>query len=74
MIETKSIYERVRSLIVWLGLTELAWIAYWLLSAHNATVGYVVTVVLWIVVMLAWMALVIYLGPRGSFLKHTRLR
>ncbi len=72
MTETKTFYERVRSLIVWLGLAELTWIGYWLLSSGNPAPGYVVTVVFWIVVMLSWLALVIYLGPRGFFLKHTR--
>ncbi len=32
-----SIYERLRPLIVWLGLTELAWIGYWLLKPGDAT-------------------------------------
>jgi len=32
----------------------------------------VVTVVVWIVAMLAWMVLVIYLGRQGAFLRHTQ--
>lgn len=68
----KEIYERLRPLIVWLGLTELAWIGYWLLSLGDAAPGYVTTVVVWIAAMLAWLVLVIYLGVRGVFLKHTR--
>ncbi len=67
----KEIYERLRPLIIWLGLTELAWIGYWLLSSGDATSGYLTTVVVWIAAMLAWMALVIYAGTRGFFLKHS---
>ncbi len=67
-----EIYERVRPLIIWLGLGELAWIGYWLLNFGDTTPGYISTAVGWLVVMLAWMALVIYLGSRGVFLKHTR--
>jgi len=67
-----EIYERVRPLIIWLGLGELAWIGYWLLNFGDTTPGYIATAVGWLVVMLAWMALVIYLGNRGVFLKHTR--
>ncbi len=67
-----KVYERVRILIIWLGLGELAWIGYWLLNPDDTTQGYMATAVGWLVGMLAWMALVIYLGNRGVFLKHTR--
>jgi len=67
-----EVYERVRPLIIWLGLGELAWIGYWLLNFGDTTPGYRATAVVWLVVMLAWMALVIYLGNRGVFLKYTR--
>jgi len=67
-----EIYERVRPLIIWLGLGELAWIGFWLLSVGETTPGYRATAVGWLVGMLAWMALVIYLGNRGVFLKQTR--
>ncbi len=67
-----EIYERIRPLIIWLGLGELAWIGYWLLNFGDTTPGYLATAVGWLVGMLAWMALVIYLGNRGVFLKHTR--
>ncbi len=67
-----EIYERVRPLIVWLGLGELAWIGFWLLNFDDTTPGYMVAAVGWLVVMLSWMSLVIYLGNRGVFLKHTR--
>ena len=67
-----EIYERVRPLIIWLGLGQLAWLGFWLLSVGDTTPGYTVTIVVWLVLMLAWMALVIYLGNRGVFLKHTR--
>jgi len=71
MTGAKGVYERLRSLIVWLGLTELAWIGYWLLSGGNNTASFAGIVVAWIVTMLAWLALVIYVGTRGFFLKHT---
>ncbi len=67
-----EVYERVRPLIIWLGLGELAWIGYWLLNFGDTTPGYMATAVVWLAVMLAWMALVVYLGNRGFFLKHTR--
>ncbi len=67
-----EIYERARPLIIWLGLGELAWIGYWLLNFGDTTPGYMATAVGWLVGMVAWMALVIYLGNRGVFLKHAR--
>ena len=68
----KAVYERMRQLIVWLGLTELAWIGYWLLANGGAPSGYRVTVIGWIAVMLGWLVLAIYLGSRDFFLRHTR--
>ena len=68
----KDKYESLRPLIVWLGLTELAWISYWLLRTGYTTSGYTTTVVVWVVVMLGWLALAIYVGRRGFFLDHTR--
>lgn len=65
-------YESFRELIVWLGLTELVWIAIWLLRTGGAAPGYITTVVVWIVVMLGWLVLVIRIGRRGFFLEHTR--
>jgi hypothetical protein len=44
---------------------------HWLLSGDNSTAAFVGIVVVWIVAMLAWLALVIYLGTRGFFLKHS---
>ena len=41
-------------------------------NVDDTTPGYMATAVVWLVVMLGWMALVIYLGNRGVFLKHTR--
>ena len=69
----KTLYERLRPLIVWLGLTELAWLGYWLLSGGNNTAVFVGTVAAWIVVMLAWLTFVIYAGLRGLFLKHSEI-
>jgi len=68
----KTYYEQLRQLIIWLGLTELAWVAFWLLHADDMESGYVWTVGFWIVAMLTWMGLVIFLGTRGFFLEHTR--
>lgn len=68
----KNTYEFLRPLIIWLGLTELVWIAYWLLRNDSAGFGYTATVVGWFVALLAWMAWVIHGGRRGLFLKHTR--
>ena len=65
-------YESLRPLIVWLGLVELGWIAYWLLRIGDATSGYTATVVAWILVMLGWLILVVYAGRRDFFLKHTQ--
>ena len=64
-------YERLRPLIVWLGLTELGWLGYWLLSGGNNTPTFVGIVAAWIVALLAWLTLVIYVGTRGFFLKHS---
>lgn len=72
MTGTKGVYERLRPLIVWLGLTELAWLAYWLLAGGNNTATFVGIVTAWIVAMLAWLLMAIYLGTRGFFLKHSR--
>ena len=68
----KQVYESFRPLIVWLGLGELGWISFWLLRPGDLAMGYVVTVVGWIVAMLAWLLVAIYLGMRGFFLTHTR--
>jgi len=68
----KDKYEWLRPLIVWLGMTELVWISYWLLRTDEASTGYTTTVIAWIAVMLAWLVLVTYAGRRGFFLKHTR--
>ncbi|MDC0935107.1 hypothetical protein OAS39_02390 [Pirellulales bacterium] len=72
MTNVKNIYERLRPLIIWLGLTVLAWISYWLLSGGNSTATFVGVVVGWIVTMLVWMAWVINAGRSGFFLKHTK--
>lgn len=70
--QLKETYERFRPLIVWLGLAELAWIAYWLLGGDDTAHGYLATVIIWILAMLAWMVLVIFAGARGLFLQYTR--
>ncbi len=71
MTGAKRIYEQLRPLIVWLGLTELGWLGYWLLSGGNNSPTFVGIAVAWIVTMLAWLALVIYAALRGYFLRHS---
>ncbi len=71
MSSANGIYERLRPLIVWLGLTELGWLGYWLLSGGNNTATFVGIVAAWIVAMLAWLVMAIYLGTQGFFLKHS---
>lgn len=66
------IYEQLRPLIVWLGLSQLAWITSWLLQTGGANPGYTVAVATWNAAMLGWMLLVVYLGRRDFFLRHTR--
>jgi len=72
MTNAKDIYERLRPLIIWLGLTVLVWIGYWLLSGGNKSAAFVAIVVGWIVAMLVWMVWVIYAGRRGFFRRHTK--
>ena len=71
MVTARTTYEHLRQLIIWLGLTELAWITYWLLSIDPAPPQYVGVILLWVVSMLAWMIAVIFLGKRGFFLQWT---
>ncbi|GMR24529.1 MAG: hypothetical protein BMS9Abin37_3084 [Acidobacteriota bacterium] len=68
----EGLYERLRPLIIWLGLTELGWIIYWLVAAPGVSRAYVAGVVLWVAAMLAWLVFVIVSGMRGFFLEHTR--
>ena len=72
MATARNRYEQLRPLIIWLGLTELAWIAYWLLSIDPAAPQYVGVVLFWVVSMLVWMGAVIVWGKRGFFLQRTR--
>jgi len=72
MATVRTTYEHLRQLIIWLGLTELAWIAYWLLSIDHAAPQYVWVTLFWVVSMLVWMGAVILLGKRGFFLQLTR--
>ncbi len=72
MATARTMYEQFRPMIVWLGLTELAWIAFWLLSFDQAAPQYIGVVVFWVVSMLVWMGAVILLGKRGFFLQWTR--
>ena len=65
MTPFNKIYERYRSLIIWLGLGELTWIGYWLLGSGNTSPGYAATIAVWIALMLAWMVMVISLAKKG---------
>jgi hypothetical protein len=71
LADAKNIYEQLRPMIVWLGLTELGWIGYWLLSGDGNTPTFMVIAVAWMVSMLIWLALAIYAGRSGFFLKHS---
>ena len=71
MTRFNEIYERYRSLIIWLGLGELTWIGYWLLGSGNTSPGYAATTVVWIALMLVWMMTAISLANKGVFLKYT---
>ncbi|MDD2932799.1 MAG: hypothetical protein PHO76_02845 [Methylotenera sp.] len=68
----KEIYESIRPLIVVLGITELMWMSYWLLRSNNYGLGFLVTVAVWVLTMLAWMVWVVRAGRHGFYLKHTR--
>lgn len=70
-MSVRKIYEQFRSLIVLLGLVELAWLSYWLLGFGENTAEYLAIAVMWILGMLGWMALAISLGKRGIYLKYT---
>ena len=72
MLNVRQIYEQFRSLIVLLGLVELAWVAYWLIGFGETTPGYLATVVVWILGMLGWMTLAILLGKWGIYFRYTR--
>lgn len=62
-------YERLRPLIIWLGIGELAWIAWWLFAHGSSAPTFHAGVAAWLVVMLGWMALVTGLAGRGFFLR-----
>ena len=68
----KATYESLRSLIIWLGVTQLVWISYWLFRTDSARSAYTIAVVAWIAVMLGWLTIVIIAGRRDFFFKHTR--
>ena len=72
MTTARTTYEELRQLIIWLGLIELAWGAYWLLSIDHAAPQFVGVVLIWVVGMLAWIGAVVLVGKRGVFLQRTR--
>ena len=62
----------MRQSIVWLGLVELAWIAYWLLSPDGIAPQFVIIVAIWTASMLFWLGAVIRLGKAGFFLNKSK--
>lgn len=71
MTGARTIYERLRPLIIWLGITELAWITFWFLQADKLPPHYIRTVMFWTVSLMAWLGAAAFLGKRGLFLRHT---
>jgi len=71
-ILSRATYERLRPLIVWLGLVEVAWLAYWLLAGGPANAVFRATVATTAALLFAWMSFVGVAGNRGFFLAHTR--
>ena len=66
-------YERIRPLIIWLGLILLAWISTWLLATVPSSGQFFQTVISWVILMLVWGVIAIALGKRGTYLKYTYL-
>lgn len=71
-MNVKKLYEQARPLIIWLGLTELAWISYWLLSGEHAPSQFTSAAVVWICAMLVWLVAASALGVRGYYLARTQ--
>ncbi len=69
----RNLYEQIRPLIIWLGLFELAWIGYWLLSDPLKSNAHTNNTIFWLVIMLLWMVATIVLVKKGVFLKYTYL-
>jgi hypothetical protein len=69
---TANTYERLRPLILWLGVGEVVWISTWLFTNGGNSSALSAGVVGWSVVMLGWMALVVRLSGRDFFLNGSR--
>lgn len=67
-----SVYEQIRPLIVWLGVGEVAWISWWLLSNGPGSVALQGATVGWIMLMLGWLTLVTRFSRRDVFLNGAR--
>jgi hypothetical protein len=67
----ESIYEKLRPQIIGLGMMELAWISYWLLTGDNVGAGYALTAYGWVLTMLIWLYFLIKLSRNGIFLAHS---
>ncbi len=65
-------YERLRPLIIWLGLVELAWLAVWLLRPTGQSPTFTMAVASWAVLLVAWMAAVSTAGAKGLHLRQSR--
>ena len=68
-----TVYDRLRPLIIWLGMTELSWIGWWLLTGGTESVGYSAAVAFWIGSMLVWTIGVSIAAWRGWILKYAWL-
>lgn len=69
---TAQTYERLRQLIVWLGIGEVAWISWWLYSSGTGSFSFHAVTTGWVIVMLSWMILVTRLAGRDFFLNGSR--
>lgn len=65
-------YERLRPLIVWLGIGEVTWISSWIFSNDSGSFGLHATVIGWMLLMLGWLVLVTGLAGRDFFLNGSR--
>lgn len=69
---TAQTYERLRPLIVWLGIGQVAWISWWLFNNGDGPTAFHAGIIGWIIMMLGWMALVTRLAASGFFLSGSR--
>jgi hypothetical protein len=68
-----NVYEKIRPMIIWLGLFELSWIAYWLLPDLGGSDIQTNNTIVWTIMMLFWLYTVIKLVRKGVYLKYSYL-